>query len=269
MVQHIYRRAVDSLISQGRMGRGDSVLVLAGGSFDRQCLLDAGLAEVTISNLEYHAGHKDYSPFKWRRLDAEKLEVQDNAYDWVLIHAGLHHLAVPAMGVCEMFRVARKGILCFEARDSVLMKVAVKTGLTSDYELESALMSDGVWGGYRNGPIPNYVYRWTEREFEKVIDSYAPTHKHTFFYNYGFRVPLQRFSMARNPVYRLAGFAISKCARLAELLFPRQGNQFAFGALKNVRRQPWLTEELRFDPSFIARKYDKFKYPVSTGTRTD
>jgi hypothetical protein len=242
------------------MSRGDSVLVLAGGTFDRQCLLDAGLTGVTISNLEYHAGHKDYSPFEWRRLDAEKLEVEDNAYDWALIHAGLHHLAVPAMGVCEMFRVARKGILCLEARDSLLMKLAVKMGLTSDHELESALLSDGVWGGYRNGPIPNYVYRWTEREFEKVVNSYAPAHKHTFFYDYGFQVPLGRFAMARNPLYRFAGFGIAKFARMAEILMPTQGNQFAFGALKNTALQPWLTEDLKFKVDFMSGKYDKAKY---------
>ena len=257
---HIYPRVLHSLIERGSLKDTDSILVVAAGDFDRQSMLAAKLTNVTISNLAHHAGHTDYAPYEWKRLDAENLEVSDGSYDWVVIHAGLHHLAVPAKGVCEMFRVARRGILCFEARDSALMKLAVSFGLTAEHELEPAFLSGGASGGYRNGPIPNYVYRWTEREFEKVINSFAPTHKHAFFYEYGFSVPAQRFAMARNRLYRFVGFAISKLTKIAEFVLPRQGNQFAFGVLKNVQLQPWLTPELRFDEAFLSNKYDKAKY---------
>ncbi len=121
-------------------------------------------------------------------------------------------------------------------------------------------MTEGKIGGYRNGPIPNYVYRWTEREFEKVINSYAPTHQHRFFYAYGFQFPVQRFSMARNPLYRLIGFVTSQAGRLAQFAMPKQGNQFAFGALKNVTLRPWLTEGLEFRSSYMAKRYEKSKY---------
>lgn len=66
--------------------------------------------------------------------------------------------------------------------------------------------------------------------------------------------------MAKNPLYRFAGFAISKLAKVAETIFPRQGNQFAFGALKNAQLQPWLTTDMRFNKSFLSKKYDKAKY---------
>lgn len=257
---HIYPRVLRSLIGRGLIKDTDSVLVLAGGTFDRQTMLDAKLTNVTISNLAYHDGQGDYAPYEWRRLDAEKIEVDDESYDWVVINAGLHHLAVPAMGVCEMFRVARKGILCIEARDSVLMKFAVSVGLTADYELEPAFLSDGSFGGFRNGPIPNYVYRWTEREFEKVINSFAPTHRHTFFYDYGYHVPVQRFAMARNRFYRFLGVAIPRLTKFAETVLRKQGNQFAFGASKNSSLQPWLTPDLKFKASSMSKKYDKAKY---------
>ncbi len=110
------------------------------------------------------------------------------------------------------------------------MRAAIRVGLTADYELEPAFLSGGAGGGYRNGPIPNYVYRWTEREFEKTLCSYAPTHRHTFFYDYGYGIPLQRFAMARRASYRLAGYALSHTVRIAEFLVPKQGNRFAFGA---------------------------------------
>jgi SAM-dependent methyltransferase len=218
----------------------------------------AGLRNVTISNIDRNGEETQYAPFEWRRLDGEHLELDDNSFDWAVIHAGLHHMAIPAQGVCEMFRVAKKGILCIEARDNFLMRIAIKTGLTTEYELDPTFLSGG--GGYRNGPIPNYVYRWTEREFEKTLRSYAPTHEHQFFYNYGYKVPLQRFAMARSPLYRLAGRMLSYAVGVAELLIPKQGNKFAFGALKNTRRQPWLTESLQFKDSYLDGKYDKRQY---------
>jgi hypothetical protein len=169
-------------------------------------------------------------------------------------------MAIPAVGVCEMFRVSRKGILCLEARDSLLMRLAAKTGLSAEHELEPAFLSEEAVGGYRNGPIPNYVYRWTEREFEKTVCSYAPTHRHSFFYAYGYSVPGQRFAMARNPIYRLLGRSLSSAIKAAEIVIPKQGNQFAFGALKNVSLQPWLTESLGFKKEYLAGKYDKNRY---------
>ena len=256
---HIYGRVIKTLLQRSWLKPSDSVLVLAGGRFDQQVLLDAGLLNVTISNLQPDGG--DYAPFQWQNQDAENVRADDASWDWVVIHAGLHHLSVPAKGVAEMLRVARKGIVCFEARDSLLMRWAVRTGLTTDYELEPALLSDGQEGGWRNGPIPNYVYRWTEREFEKVVNSFAPAYRHRFFYEYGYHVPVHRFAMARSGIYRALGSAIGKIARVAEWLLPRQGNQFAFGALKNSHRQAWLTESLRFDPAYMDSKYDKSKYP--------
>lgn len=255
----IYLRVLNTLKNKKLLSSSDSILVAAGGNYDRQIMLKANMENVVISNLEHHNDHSDYSPYEWKRLDAENIDAADNTYDWVIIHAGLHHLAVPAMGVCEMFRVARKGIICFEARDSALMKFAVKINLTSDYELEPALLSNGARGGYRNGPIPNYVYRWTEREFIKVIKSYAPSHQHEFFFDYGFAVPLQRFSMAKNPLIRATGIILSKISKLIELIIPKQGNKFAFGAVKNCSTQPWLKPDLKFDETYLSKKYDKNK----------
>jgi SAM-dependent methyltransferase len=248
-----------SLKERGLLQDTDSILVVAGGELDRQCMLSLGRNNVTISNLDTSAGHSVCEPYSWRHLDAENLETDDGSYDWVVIHAGLHHLAVPALGVCEMFRVARRGIVCFEARDSLLMKIAIKIGLTTEYELE-AVFIEGASGGYRNGPIPNYVYRWTEREFEKVINSDAPTHRHTFFLRVWVPSADTAFCYGRGRLYRAVGLAIAALARVAEVIFPRQGNQFALGVLKNTSRQPWLNPELRFDAGFLASKYDKARY---------
>jgi ubiquinone/menaquinone biosynthesis C-methylase UbiE len=254
---NFYARVLASLRKQGHLADTDSVLVVAGGSTDRDVMVETGIKDATVSNVDYHGGARNYDPYPWKRLDGEQLELPDESFDWVVVHAGLHHFAIPARGVCEMLRVARKGILCIEARDSLLMRFAVKVGITSDYELEPVFLSEGTGGGYRNGPIPNYVYRWTEREFEKTVCSFAPAHRHKFFYDYGFSVPLQRYSMLSNPLRRLAGRTIALLAGIAVAIVPRQGNQFAFGVVKNETRQPWLTESLEFDKAYLSKKYDK------------
>lgn len=260
----MYDRGLAFLSEKGWISKTDSILVLAGGVYDKESLLTAGFQNVTISNLHPHLGVTEFAPYKWLPIDAERIDLPDNSVDWAVIHAGLHHLGVPAMGVCEMFRVARKGILCMEARDSLCMRAAIALGLTDDHELEFVYLTGGKSGGYRYGPIPNFVYRWTEREFEKIIKTYAPTHRHKFFYLHAFEVPVERLAMARNPLLRAAGFVLGRIARIAELVAPSQGNLFAFGALKNVELQPWLDENLHFRDSYLSKKYDKQKYPGAT-----
>lgn len=250
---HIYPRVLRMLKARAWIGPHDTVLVLGAGHFDEECLAIADVENVTFSNLG-----SDQEGIT--ALDAEAIALADGSFDWVVIHAALHHLAIPALGVCEMFRVARKGILCFEARDSLLVRLAVRVGLTESYELEPAFLSGGADGGYRNGPIPNFVYRWTEREFEKVVNSFAPAYRHKFFYAYGFSVPVHRFAMARSRLFRAIGVVLAQLAGMLELVAARQGNQFAFGALKNASMQPWLTDDLKFRDDFMSGRYDKANY---------
>jgi ubiquinone/menaquinone biosynthesis C-methylase UbiE len=258
-----YVKCLCLLTAKRVLSTGDSMLVVAGGLTDRTCLLEAGFTDVVISNLDHLEGAAEYRPFRWMCLDAEKIALGDASFDWVIVHAGLHHLSVPAAGICEMFRVARKGIVCFEARDSWAMRLARRASLTTDYELEPAFLSGGTLGGYRNGPIPNYVYRWTEREFEKVVKSYHPAYNVDFLYFYGLQVPLQRFAMARSSILRSAGWLLNGISKIFPYIFPRQGNQFAMVAVKTNVLQPWLMMEggnLKFREELMARKYDKKKY---------
>ena len=262
-LMNFYVKRLRLLTARRILSNSDSVLVVAGGLTDRACLLEAGFTNAAISNLDQQEGSADYEPFRWMHLDAEKIAVDDASFDWVIVHAGLHHLSVPAAGICEMFRVARKGIVCFEARDSWAMRLAKRASLTTDYELEPAFLSGGTIGGYRNGPIPNYVYRWTEREFEKVVKSYHPAYNVDFLYFYGLQVPLQRFAMARSSILRSTGRVLNGISKIFPYIFPRQGNQFAMVAVKTNVLQPWLTMEggnLKFREELMASKYDKKKY---------
>ena len=61
------------------------------------------------------------------------LRLEDNAVDFCIAHNGLHHCVSPHQGLLELFRVARRGIVVFEPRDSFLTRwrceVEVRSGL--------------------------------------------------------------------------------------------------------------------------------------------
>src|SRR5690242_5050032 len=111
-----YVTTLKRLVASGVVNPEASTLVIAGGQYDKECLLAAGFNRVTISNLDSRMGGEEFRPFEWAFEDAENLSFADNAFEQVIVHAGLHHCASPHRGLLEMFRVAEKFILAFENR---------------------------------------------------------------------------------------------------------------------------------------------------------
>ena len=73
----------------------------------------------------------------------------------------LHHLMYPHMGLCELLRTAREGVIFIEAKDTILHGIRRTLGFRrGDYE-----------------PSGNYVYRWKGREIEKISLS---AHAHSY-----------------------------------------------------------------------------------------
>jgi ubiquinone/menaquinone biosynthesis C-methylase UbiE len=239
-----YQSTLARLLEDGVMTRELSVLVVAGGQADRQAFLDAGFANVTISNID-DSGDA-YAPYGWSHEDAESLHFADGTFDFVVVSAGLHHCASPHKALLEMYRVARVGLLAIESRDSLLMRVAVRAGAAGEYELEAVVANDFAGGGVRNTPVPNYVYRWTEREVEKTVASYAPHARHGFRYFREFELPESLLAMRRNRLAALAVRATKPVVATITRVFPSQANLFAFVVLKPQLPgdlYPWLRQD--------------------------
>jgi ubiquinone/menaquinone biosynthesis C-methylase UbiE len=236
-----YWRTLERLLADGTIAREMSVLVVAGGAADRDAFLDAGFEHVTISNVD-ESGDV-YAPYAWSRQDAEALDLPDGSFDFAVVSAGLHHCASPHRALLELYRVARRGLLAIESRDSLLMRLAVRAGAAGEYELEAVAAHGFAGGGVRNSPVPNYVYRWNEREIEKTIASNAPYATHRYRYFREFELPETLLEMRRN---RLAATAIRAAAPVVAAIaraFPSQGNLFAFAVLKPelpADLHPWL-----------------------------
>jgi SAM-dependent methyltransferase len=241
-----YETTLEWLIGKGVLNRNLNVFVVCGGRCDKDVLLEAGFTDVTISNLDSRANGDEFSPFRWRCQDAEKLEIPDNEYDFCIVHNGLHHCASPHRALLEMFRVARKGVLVFEPRDTLLVRLGIRFNFGQDYETAS-VEGDGLgFGGMRNSGIPNYVYRWTEREIEKTIRSFSPWGEPRFLYRYALRIPWARLRAMRNKTFLFLVNMLLPLLRLFCFCFPKQSNGFAFAVIKpripdDV--QPWLKLE--------------------------
>ena len=96
------------------------------------------------------------------------------SFDVCVVHQGLHHCRSPHRGLLEMYRVARRGLVMFEPQDTVLTRLGVRLGVGQRYELAAVADNDLRWGGVQNTDVPNFVYRWTEREVRKTLGLVRP-----------------------------------------------------------------------------------------------
>ena len=183
----------------------------------------------------------DVAPYAWERQDAEALGHDDGSFDWGVVSAGLHHCRSPHVALLELYRVARRGLLALEARDSALMRAAIRLGVADEYELTAVADNAFSSGGVRNSAVPNYVYRWTEREVEKTIRSAAPHARDEFVWFHELELPLSVLEVGggRRGLAK-ALRALQPAARAVARVAPGQANLFAFAVLKSDELQPWL-----------------------------
>ncbi len=239
-----YRRALERLLGDGVLRRDMSILVTCGGRLDRDVLAGLGFGAVTITNLDERIGVDEYAPYPWRREDAEALSGADGSVDWGVVAAGLHHCRSPHRALLELYRVARFGVLGIESRDSLAMRAAVRAGLVDEYEVGAVAAHGLEAGGVANTSVPNYVYRWTEREVEKTVASHAPHARHRFVYLRELELPPSVLASTRG-ARATALRALAPMARGVARVLPGQANLFAFAILKPEGPgglQPWLRE---------------------------
>ena len=218
-----YKKTIHKWITN----RSDGILVVAGGKNDRDVFKELGFKNVTISNIDERLNGNDFLPYKWSCQDVENLSFEDSSFDFVVVHAALHHCRSPHRALLEMYRVAKRGIIMFESRDSFIMRILIYFGLTESHEHVNVYYHSCKKGGIRNTDIPNFVYRWTEREIEKTIGSYAPFAPHRFRYSYSHDSPCTPGRIKKGVVKTLFVNLMKPCYYLFSKIFPKQQNLFA------------------------------------------
>lgn len=225
------------------------LLAVCAGTDDWELLCSLGFTNVVVSNLD-----EAFAPLvpdgAWSYQDAQSLTFDDRSFDWVFVSEGLHHCRSPHRALGEMYRVSREGIVAIEARDSALMRLAVRVGMADAYELAAVADQGFRTGGLDNTSVPNHVYRWTEAEVEKTLRSYDPTGEPRVDFRYGLRLPTAESTGRRR---RLAGQLAKPALRLLCAVFKRQSNQLAVIARRPTDLYPWLHRvegEIEFNPDY-------------------
>jgi len=256
-----YAETVRAVMRAGSLRPEMRVLVVCGGPRDREALLACGLRDVTISNLDTRMRGDEFAPYEWSFQDAEGLTFGDRSFDFVIAHSGLHHCYAPHRALCEMHRVARVGLLVFEPHDGKLVRLGVKLNVGQEYETAAVFDNGMTFGGVHNGPIPNYVYRWTEDEVKKAIQSYSPIGRHRFSFYYATRVPWSRLRMLKSRLLVGAVVVALPVVKLVSALFPKVCNNFAFLVLKPSVPEdlfPWLTasgDTVALNEAWLTERY--------------
>ena len=225
------------------------LLAVCAGTEDWELLSSLGFTNVVVSNLD-----EAFAPLvpdgAWSYQDAQSLTFDDRSFDWVFVSEGLHHCRSPHRALGEMYRVCRVGIVAIEARDSALMRLAVRMGMADAYELAAVTDQGFRTGGLDNTSVPNHVYRWTESEVVKTLRSYDPTGEPRIEFRYGLRLPTAEATGRRR---RLVGQLAKPALAALCAVLKRQSNQLAVIARRPTELYPWLHRvegQIQFNPDY-------------------
>jgi SAM-dependent methyltransferase len=243
-----YRRTISGWLPD----RDVRVLVVGAEGNDIDVFRDLGYTAVTLLNLEQRGPELPHG-WSFATGDGHTLPYADASFDVVVTHATLHHCRSPHRVLLEMYRVARQTVIFIEARDSLLMRWAEWAGITQAYEVTAVFYNGGTRGGVDDTGVPNYVYRWTEREVEKTIATMAPHLRHEFDYRYGLALPQTPQAMRHARVRAALIRGLRLVAAPLGAMLCRQQNLFAVRIRKpdhGSALQPWLTLDARGEPAF-------------------
>jgi SAM-dependent methyltransferase len=224
--------------------RSQPVLVIGGGQEDLDILSACGFERIVLSNID--SSELD--------LDAENISLPDNSYPVVFAHAVLHHCRSPHKAVGEMVRVSQKHVFFVEPNDSWSLRLLVRMGFSFPYELAAVADNGYSRAGMRNGPVPNFIYRWTGHEVEKCVSAYQPERRTRIraypywdFYVNEEELLLRKESRVAALAERMGPRNLIRVLRLGQAalnLVPplrSQGNKF-FCAISKGELQPWIEE---------------------------
>lgn len=255
------RKLLGELLADSAIRQEDAILCVCAGEAERDVFHELGFTTVTISNLDTRLAPDSFRPYDWSFQDAQSLTFDDASFDVVFVADGLHHCSSPHRALTEMYRVARRTIIVVESRDNALMRLANRLDLSPEYELEAVIDNGFEYGGVDNGPVPNYIFRWTEDEFEKTLRSFDPTGPISCRYFYDLNLPYAAAGFRKTRLKYWVILLADIPLRLLLRVFKRQRNTLAMIATKPTQLHPWLNDTdgtVSFDRSYAA---DRFKTP--------
>lgn len=231
------------LLSKRLLHSKSSILAVCAGEAERGLFSELGFTNVTLLTLDPTLTIESAEPYNVIHANVMQMPYTNSQFDCVFVSDGLHHCDSPHRALTEMYRVASKIMIVQESRDSNLVRLASWLGFAQSYELDAVIDNGGACGGVNYTQIPNFVYRWTEREFQKTVLCANPSIIPTFDFRYHYNPPSCRISELGkrswfNRLIRISGILAIPFFKI----FPKQSNSFAMFAFKPdaSQLQPWL-----------------------------
>ncbi len=105
---------------------------------------------------------------KFRQLNAERIDCENNAFDYVCCREAFHHFPRAYLGVYEMLRVASKAAILIEPSDMLLQMPGLMF-LKNVLDRFNPKWIDRIWKNhYSFETVGNYVFKISGREIEKI-----------------------------------------------------------------------------------------------------
>ncbi|MBO9675023.1 MAG: class I SAM-dependent methyltransferase [Sphingobacteriaceae bacterium] len=104
--------------------------------------------------------------------NAERLTQHDNSFDFVLCKESYHHFPRPYAAMYEMIRVTKQAVVVIEPQDPIAKMPLLL--MLSNIFTQNARFFNKLWKNrFSFEPVGNFVYKVSEREFEKLAAGLA------------------------------------------------------------------------------------------------
>ena len=121
-----------------------------------------------ISDVYIKEAHRLKLIDAYDRINVEQIEYGEDAFDYVLCKESFHHFPRAYLGLYEMIRVAKKGVVLIEPTD-VFCKMSSLVFLKNLCDLFNPNLINKLWKNrYSWEVVGNYVFKLSEREVEKA-----------------------------------------------------------------------------------------------------
>jgi ubiquinone/menaquinone biosynthesis C-methylase UbiE len=130
--------------------------------------LGASAIATDISPILLEYAHSKGGLREYKVANVEALPFEDASFDYVLCKESWHHFPRPYMGLYQMLRVARRGVVLIEPTDPLFSMPALMW-LTNVLDRIHPHLVQTIWKNrYSFETVGNYVYKLSVREMEKV-----------------------------------------------------------------------------------------------------
>jgi SAM-dependent methyltransferase len=170
------------------------------------------------------------------KSDLRNLTFKDKSFEYAITNATIHHIDLPHKAITELYRVAIRGVLIIESNDSFTMRLATKLKLAEEFEV-SSINEDKNSGGLLDTAIPNYVYRWTEKEILKLLKSFDP--KNINFINFDYASDLTNFKNRDSYIENILLKTLIIAGKVFFFFFKKQQNCMSIFIDKTKIKKRW------------------------------